>query len=341
MCSRVIRWYREACFTDFDCDNIPTNRDEIPTPDVAVSYQHLKDIEPYIPPLHDVKTLLLIGRDLNAAHHVQDQRLGDKSQNLPFAQKLSLGWVIVGESCLDKVHRPNITVQKTHLHVLPNGRATVFLLCENDRKIQIEKGEIGANVFVKKPNDNKVGMSIEDKEFLHIMDKSFSKTQSGNWQSLLPFRQDRTILPSNRAYTLRRALNLHSSLMKDEEKLRHMILFVRKMLDQGHAEVAPPLLQDEESWYLPLFGVYNPHKPGKIRVVFDSSAHYQGVSLNSVLLHGPDLNNSLLDVLLRFRMDAVAVMTDIEQMFHSFVVRRSIGISFASSGMRIMTHKNS
>lgn len=80
-------------------------------------------------------------------------------------------------------------------------------------------------------------------------------------------------------------------------------------------------MQDEESWYLPLFGVYNPRKPGKIRVVFDSSARYQGVSLNGELLHGPDLNNSLLDVLLRFRMDAVAVMTDIEQMFHSFVVK--------------------
>jgi hypothetical protein len=80
-------------------------------------------------------------------------------------------------------------------------------------------------------------------------------------------------------------------------------------------------MQDEESWYLPLFGVYNPCKPGKIRVVFVYSACYQGVSLKIELLHGPDLNNSLLDVLLRFRADAVAVMTDVEQIFHSFVVK--------------------
>jgi hypothetical protein len=63
------------------------------------------------------------------------------------------------------------------------------------------------------------------------------------------------------------ALNLHCSLKKDEEKRQHMVSFVGKMLDQGHA-VAPPLMQDEETWYLPLFGVYNPRKPGKIRVVF-------------------------------------------------------------------------
>ncbi len=54
---------------------------------------------------------------------------------------------------------------------------------------------------------------------------------------------------------------------------------------------------------------------------FDSSAQYKGLSLNQVLLSGPDLNNSLLGVLLRFRKEVVAVTADIEQMFHSFVVR--------------------
>ncbi|KAJ8364608.1 hypothetical protein SKAU_G00134390 [Synaphobranchus kaupii] len=63
-------------------------------------------------------------------------------------------------------------------------------------------------------------------------------------------------------------------------------------------------------------------KPGKIHIVFDSSARYDGVSLNDVLLTGPDLNNSLLGILVRFRKELVAVTGDIEHMFHCFVVKK-------------------
>ncbi len=54
------------------------------------------------------------------------------------------------------------------------------------------------------------------------------------------------------------------------------------------------------TWYLPTFGGLHPQKPNQIRVVFDSSACYSGISLNDVLLRGPDLNNSLVGVLLCF-----------------------------------------
>ncbi|XP_033741833.1 uncharacterized protein LOC117328413 [Pecten maximus] len=96
-----------------------------------------------------------------------------------------------------------------------------------------------------------------------------------------------------------------------------------KILHDGHAEIAPQLQDDEECWYLPRFGIYHPKKPEKIRGVFDSSARCDGTSLNSVLLTGPDLVNSLLGVLLRFRTKPVAITGDIEQMFYCFKVHKS------------------
>lgn len=70
-----------------------------------------------------------------------------------------------------------------------------------------------------------------------------------------------------------------------------------------------------------IFGVYHPKKPGQNQVVFNSSAQYNGVSLNDVLLTGPDLNNPLLGVLLRFCKESVDITADIQQMFYCFLVK--------------------
>jgi hypothetical protein len=75
--------------TVIECEQIPDCRDDIPTPEVALCYPHLQDISCYIPPLDDkAEVMLLIGRDLIAAHHVLDQRIGHG--NAPYAQKLPL-----------------------------------------------------------------------------------------------------------------------------------------------------------------------------------------------------------------------------------------------------------
>jgi hypothetical protein len=106
--------------------------------------------------------------------------------------------------------------------------------------------------------------------------------------------------------------------------------FMAKLLERGHAVPVPCSLRSqtledtvpnpEKVWYLPHFGVYHPHKPNKIRVVFDSSAEFKGTLLNKELLSGPDVHNNLLGILIRFRRNPVGVMCDIEQMFHSFHV---------------------
>ena len=60
----------------------------------------------------------------------------------------------------------------------------------------------------------------------------------------------------------------------------------------------------------------------KIRVVFNCAASFYGVSLNQMLLQGPDLTQNLLGILLKFRCKPVAVMEDIEKMFYQVRVRK-------------------
>lgn len=120
---------------------------------------------------------------------------------------------------------------------------------------------------------------------------------------------------------MRRLSTLQRTFQKKPDMRDQFVDFMQKTFDNDQAEPAPPLKEGEECWYLPLFGVYHPQKPGKIRVVFDSSAQFKGISLNDTLLSGPDLNNKLLGVLLRFRREQVAINTDVEQMFYCFRVR--------------------
>ena len=152
------------------------------------------------------------------------------------------------------------------------------------------------------------------------MESGVHKNESGNLEMPLPFRQKNAKMPNNRVQALNRLYGLLRTLKKKPH-----FTFMEKILSKGHASPVPP---DEikpkekpgELWYLPHLGVYHPKKPTQIQVVFDSSAEYEGVSLNKELLPGPDMMNSLLGVLIRFRREDTAVMCDIEQMFHSFHV---------------------
>ena len=59
----------------------------------------------------------------------------------------------------------------------------------------------------------------------------------------------------------------------------------------------------------------NPNKPGKIQVVFDAAAPYKRTSFNDQLVTGPNLLNSLVCVIMRFRLHAIAMIAGIETMF--------------------------
>lgn len=126
-----------------------------------------------------------------------------------------------------------------------------------------------SNIFQTTSDDNKPGLSIEDHKFLKIMDQKFRLTD-GKWTAPLPFRSPRETLPDNYQMPLRRAKSLDASLHNNEEKKGHFLAFMQKILDSNHAELAPYLPPEKEHWYLPLFGVYHPHKPNQIQGVFDA-----------------------------------------------------------------------
>ena len=53
----------------------------------------------------------------------------------------------------------------------------------------------------------------------------------------------------------------------------------------------------------------------KVRVVFDASCAVNGPSLNDCLYAGPNLLSKIFDILLRFRLNFIAILADIKQAF--------------------------
>ena len=135
--------------------------------------------------------------------------------------------------------------------------------------------------------------------------------------------QNNPQLPNNRYVALKRLQHLKNRLKKDEvlhQKYREKF---EEYVKKGYARKLRPdeaSSTSETTLYLPHHAVFHPAKPGKIRIVFDAAAKFEDTSLNDNLLRGPNLTNEIVDVLIRFRKEKIAVVADIQEMFHQIKV---------------------
>lgn len=161
-------------------------------------------------------------------------------------------------------------------------------------------------------------MSIDDRNALQMMENSVILTQDNHYQIRLPWRNSDLTLPNNRELAEKRLRYLKRRLNNDPVLSEKYKDGMSEYLTKGYAEKVPSdeITSTKKRWYLPHHPVVNPHKPDKVRIVFDCAAQFHGISLNSQLLSGPDLTNSIIGVLTRFRTEAVAIMGDIEGMFN-------------------------
>jgi len=310
-CKRVsglrVRGYTSTKYIDLPLTYtqvlIPLNRKHIPTCETAKRWSHLSHIASEMPPLLSCSVGLLIGYNCSAALAPRQTIVGDEDQ--PFAVKTDLGWSIVGSLApVDPAktsgicHRVSV---KEHPLVTPQD---VINVLETD---------------FKDTNSSDATTSQDDIQFLQLLETGIVMNSRGHLEMPLPFKS-RPHLPNNRQLAARRLSHLKGRLDSNPSSMKQYSEFVTEMLEKGHAELAAEAPKLGEVYYIPHHGVYHPRKPDKLRVVFDCSARYLGSSLNDHLLSGPDLTNNLFGVLCRFRRHLIAVMCDVEKMFHQFHV---------------------
>jgi hypothetical protein len=276
---------------NMSCGNIPTAAE-------ITRYPHLRDLPVHI--MQNLKVQLLIGASSPAITPLEirpPHGLGE-----PYAERCTLGWVIRGPSG----RRPSFSAKAN------------FISTEmGDESLQRNLDRLWEMDFAELKNPDGPCPSREDERATAVM-KSSVRSVNGHYQVALPWKKD-SLLPNNKEYAQVRLEQTRRRLLKDKDLHRMYTAQMQEYLDEGYARQSKEPT-NQQLWYLPHHPVVNVHKPGRVRIVFDGAARYKGTSINDHLMQGPDLTNSLVGVLLRFRKEKVALIADIKAMYHQVLV---------------------
>ncbi|XP_055633238.1 uncharacterized protein LOC129773624 [Toxorhynchites rutilus septentrionalis] len=287
--------------------------DGLELPRQSLNFEELQSKYPYMKGLpvqsyNEAVPGLLIGLDNTRLKTTLKLREGREHE--PVVAKTRLGWVLYGRSG-DKTG----TSSQRVLHIRTKSR--------DDELHELVKSffsmeSIGVAVTQTKE-------SADDMRAQKILQSTTIRTETGRFETGLLWRFDNVKFPDSRPMAERRLRCLERRLLKSPDLYDNVRQKMTDYISKGYAHKATTCELDEmdpkRTWFLPLGVVVNPKKPDKIRVVWDAAASIQGVSLNSVLLKGPDLLTSLQGVLCRYRQRKIAISGDIMEMFHQVLIR--------------------
>ncbi|XP_068210502.1 uncharacterized protein [Palaemon carinicauda] len=290
----------------FTQKDIPVNHDQIPRYEVLKDWPHLSSVINKIPVYQpELDIGILIGNNCPTA--LQPLEVVPTSGYGPFAVRYLHGWTVNGPVHV-KVSSNGVSCHR--LLVSDDQHVTDCITVESIRKyfeLDFSERDLGSV-----PDER--GLSFEDTRFVKRCQDDI-EFRDGHFQLPMPFRDRNVNLPRIKKQAVSRAKWQRRKMKNSEDYRQQYTAFMDKLFEKGYAYKIP---DDEVNkipvWYLPHDAVFLPKK-GKIRVVFYCSAKFEGVSLNDVLLQGPNLTNSLTGVLIRFRQEVYAFIGDIEAMF--------------------------
>lgn len=296
------------------------NVDEIIKAHPYVERKLLEDVS-------NVQPLILIGTN-NAGLTVPLKTIQHKVNGLQVC-KSRLGWTVHG-STNSEASSEGFTMAIEIVSEEKEGRNDRELTHLMTKSYELEKFGL---------TDEDETLSEEDARAVEIM-KSSLKRVNDRFEIGHLYRYSNIKFPTQESknMALRRLSFIERKMDSDEAFAKAYIDKIDDYLQKGYAS---QLSESEKAdtantFYLPHFGVYNPNKPGKFRMVMDAKAKAGNFSLNDLLLKGPDFVPSLLAILWRGRLYPYIVSADIKEMFHQVLIRQEDRNSqrFLFRGMR-------
>ena len=224
----------------------------------------------------------------------------------PVARLGPLGWTCIGspngskEFCHKRASFLSTFFMRPNVFDEINASLKKFWEVENSG-VNVNKQEI---------------LTPDEKKALSQVQNSL-KFVDGRYQLEVPWKNERPVLPDNYTMALKRLENTELKLLKHPEMAQDYQATITSYVQQGYIRKLPDdEMKQVPGWLLPHFPVFRPERQTtKTRIVFDASAKHKEVSLNDEILPGPKLQNDLVNILLRFRRNPIALVADISQMY--------------------------
>ena len=289
----------------FTIKQIPGNTQNIVMPDDIAKWEYLQEVKLDSTTQDNMHVGILIGNNVPKA--TEPLKVINSQHDGPYACHTPIGWIVYG------IHKPaNFTAG------ISVNRITV------QESIESQLVKLHNHDFQESLADDMPEKSMKDNMFLTNVEETIKLTDQGHYEIGLPLEDKEVTFPNNRVQAQVRAAHLRRKLSENQTFYTDYKTTINDMIKKGYAERVPEEELDGQpgrTWYIPHHGVCHPKK-NKLRVVYDCAASYKGVSLNKELLQGPDLTSSLHGVIMRFRKEPIALMGDIEAMFHQVMIPR-------------------
>ena len=258
---------------------------------------HLQLADPAF--LDKAEVQVLLGADIHA-QIVQGQIVRGRPDE-PVATQSLLGWIISGSIPLSSYHTSIVS-----LHCAANDNLSDLI----------------QNFWKQEELPSAKYLTAEEEQSENHFVKNFRRDGQGRYIVRLPFKDSSAMLRGDsyrKAEAMLRRMELRFA--RDPEFKKLYFEFMSGYLSEGHMIPVPRdsslSKSREETFFLPHHGVLKPNSTTtKLRTVFNGSSRTSlNISLNSVLLAGPNLLPELPDLISAWRLYKYVFVADIKQMF--------------------------
>lgn len=145
-----------------------------------------------------------------------------------------------------------------------------------------------------------------------------TRDEHGRYIVRLPFTSESKEIGKSRQIAEMRFKQIENRFKRNEELKQKYSEFMREYIQLNHMSEATESERSEDGFFIPHHAVLK-----RFRVVFDASCvSSNGKSVNDIQLAGPNLQEELAHIIMRFRFHKVVLSADVKKMFRQILIHK-------------------